>query len=137
MGTISDEERREVARRLRGLNGNAMHVRRVYEAEGISISCDDQADYYQTCDAITGYLPAEHMHLVDYEELHNRLADLIEPEPERTCRDTDYYTESITCSECGEITRETLFWVDVDGGKTVKGHRPRFCSNCGARVVDA
>ena len=56
--------------------------------------------------------------------------------PERTCRDIDYETESITCSECGEITRDTLFWVDVDGGKTVKGHRPRFCSNCGARVVD-
>ena len=55
---------------------------------------------------------------------------------ERTCRDTDHDTESITCSECGEITRDTLFWVDVDGGKTVKGHRPRFCSNCGAKVVD-
>lgn len=54
---------------------------------------------------------------------------------ERTCRDTDHDTESITCSECGEITRETLFWVDVGGGKTVKGHRPRFCSSCGARVV--
>ena len=55
---------------------------------------------------------------------------------ERTCRDTDYDTESVTCSECGETTRNTLFWVDVDGGKTVKGHRPRFCSNCGAKVVD-
>lgn len=54
----------------------------------------------------------------------------------RTCLDTDCDTESITCSECGEITRDTLFWVDVDGGKTVKGHRPRFCSNCGAKVVD-
>ena len=55
--------------------------------------------------------------------------------PERTCRDTDYDTGSITCSECGEITRNTLFWAEVDGGWTVKGHRPRFCSNCGARVV--
>ena len=55
---------------------------------------------------------------------------------ERTCRDTDYDTGSITCSECGEITRNTLFWAEVDGGWTVKGHRPRFCSNCGARVVD-
>lgn len=55
---------------------------------------------------------------------------------ERTCRDTDYDTKSITCSECGETTRNTLFWVDVDGGRTVNGHRPRFCSNCGAKVVD-
>lgn len=54
--------------------------------------------------------------------------------PERTCRDTDYDTKSITCSECGETTRNTLFWVDVDGGRTVNGHRPRFCSNCGAKV---
>ena len=54
---------------------------------------------------------------------------------ERTCRDTDYDTGSITCSECGEITRNTLFWAEVDGGWTVKGHRPRFCSNCGARMV--
>ena len=54
----------------------------------------------------------------------------------RTCRDTDDDTGSVTCSECGEITRNTLFWAEVDGGWTVKGHRPRFCSNCGARVVD-
>ena len=75
----TDDERREVAERLRGLNGNVSHVRRVYEAEGLSIFCDDQADYYQICDAVAGYLPAEHMHPCDYEELHDRLADLIEP----------------------------------------------------------
>lgn len=55
--------------------------------------------------------------------------------PERTCRDTDYDTESVTCSECGEITLNTLFYVDVDGGEMVKAHRPNFCSNRGARVV--
>lgn len=76
---VTDDERREVARRLRGLNGNISHVRRVYEAEGIYTFCDDQADYYQICYAIAGYLPAEHMHPCDYEELHDRLADLIEP----------------------------------------------------------
>lgn len=80
---LSDEERREVARRLRGLNGNMRHVRRVYEAEGLSIFCEDQADYYQICDAVAGYLPAEHMHPCDYEELHERLADLIEPSCDR------------------------------------------------------
>ena len=80
--TISDTERRDVARRLRGLNGNVSHVRRVYEDEGFSILCDDQADYYQTCHAVAGYLPAEHMHPCDYEELHDRLADLIDPDCE-------------------------------------------------------
>ena len=76
---VSDDERREVAERLRELNGNVSHVRRVYEDEGFSILCDDQADYYQICHAVAGYLPAEHMHPCDYEELHARLADLIEP----------------------------------------------------------
>lgn len=80
MTARTDDERRRVAERLRGLNGNASRVRRAYEAEGISIFCDDQADYYQICNAIAGYLPAEHMHPCDYEELHARLADLIDPD---------------------------------------------------------
>ena len=83
MTACTDDERREVARRLRGLNGNVSHVRRVYEDEGSSILCDDQADYYQICHAVAGYLPAEHMHPCDYEELHARLADLIEPSCDR------------------------------------------------------
>lgn len=90
---IRDEERREIARRLRGLNGNMRHVRRVYEAEGLSIFCEDQADYYQICDAVAGYLPAEHMHPCDYEELHERLADLIDPE----CRHEEF------CRVCGHV----------------------------------
>lgn len=79
----TDDERRRVAAKLRGLNGNVSHVRRVYEDEGSSILCDDQADYYQICHAVAGYLPAEHMHPCDYEELHARLADLIEPSCDR------------------------------------------------------
>lgn len=63
-------------------------------------------------------------------------ADAWNRRAERTCRDTNYDTKSITCSECGETTMNTLFLVDVDGGWTVNGHRPRFCSNCGAKVVD-
>ena len=112
---INDTERREVARRLRELGKVVYSPDNTYELMADALDVDD----FEGTD-----------------ELFNRLADLIETEPERTCRDIDYDTESITCSECGEITRDTLFWVDVDGGKTVKGHRPRFCSNCGARVVD-
>lgn len=55
---------------------------------------------------------------------------------ERTCRDSDHMQDAIKCSECGEITLDTLCWVESsDGLMTVKGHRPRFCSNCGARVI--
>ena len=83
MHVVSDDERRRVAEGLRGLNGNISHVRRVYEDEGFSILCNDQADYYQICHAVAGYLPAEHMHPCDYDELHDLLADLIEPSCDR------------------------------------------------------
>ena len=83
MTACTDDERRRVAAELRGLNGNVSHVRRVYEDEGSSILCDDQADYYQICHAVAGYLPAEHMHPCDYEELHARIANLIEPSCDR------------------------------------------------------
>ena len=119
---VTDDERREVARRLREY-------------------VDLPDDWWQeTCAEF--YVEKCVFGNVDRHseaELFTRLADLIEPscdrDADRTCRDTDCDTESITCSECGEITRYTLFWVDVDGGKTVKGHRPRFCSNCGRRVL--
>lgn len=107
---VSDDERREVARRLRGLNGNMWHVRRVYEAAGFSIFCEDQADYYQICDAVAGYLPAEHMHPCDYEELHDRLADLIDPDCEegrysvaRTVRPVDRDTLLELASTCDSV----------------------------------
>ena len=36
-----------------------------------------------------------------------------------------------------EITRETLYWVDVgEDARTVKGRRPLFCARCGAKVID-
>lgn len=124
----TDTERREVARRLREVNP--------YRNQSYTIPYHlytPAVEYLSELAGALGYSPRNDVSRLEFQ---NRLADLIEPS-ERTCRDTDYDTKSITCSECGEITRDTLFWVDVDGGKTVKGHRPRFCSNCGARVVDA
>ena len=111
---MTDKERREVAARLRKAIGLTEF------AEVLGFNWTDDSDW-------------------GWKDVSSLVADLIEPscdrDAERTCRDTDCDTESITCSECGEITRYTLFWVDVDGGKTVKGHRPRFCSNCGRRVL--
>ena len=107
----TDDERREVARMLRGLNGNVSHVRRVYEDEGFSILCDDQADYYQICHAVAGYLPAEHMHPCDYEELHARLADLIEPSESGQNRDRNQDSvqiESPAVQMAPECDREAL-----------------------------
>lgn len=43
--------------------------------------------------------------------------------------------DAIKCSECGETTREMLYWVDVDEyGRTVKGRMPLFCAHCGANL---
>ena len=67
-------------------------------------------------------------------EYYARLADLIEPEPERTCRDVGDGVKFV-CSECGASLDyegrwdEPTFWVD-DVAAAVE-----YCSNCGARVV--
>ena len=56
------------------------------------------------------------------EELRERLADLIEPVPERTCRMIDNGAE-LCCSECD--------WRhDYDD-------EPKFCAGCGALITDA
>ena len=50
----------------------------------------------------------------------NRLADLIEPEPERTCHITDYNEETGTSF--------------LSCGHSVCEERPNYCSECGAKV---
>lgn len=119
----TDNERREVARRLREFTKDNQWL--------LTVGGNSPTIRYAISDIVFG--DKKYHSGVD---LMDRLADLIEPEPERTCHDTDYSRESITCSECGEITMNTLYFVDLDGGyRTVKSHRPRFCSNCGARVI--
>ena len=53
------------------------------------------------------------MHPCDYDELHKRLADLIEPEPERTCEilhddnlSEQYGGPIARCSYCGAVLPE-------------------------------
>ena len=76
---VTDEERREAARRLRGLPDDPSEVVREWAEGGVFVGGPDQADYYQIHEAVLGCLPAVHMHPGDYRELHERLADLIEP----------------------------------------------------------
>ena len=92
----------------------------------------DEADYSQIHKVLFGCLPADLMHPCDYEELHARLADLIEPE-ERTCHavriavpfDPRDFPDDLVevyqfrCSECSVLLEDD--WS--------------FCPNCGARVV--
>lgn len=53
-------------------------------------------------------------------ETLSALADLIEPEPERTCRMVDNGAE-LCCSECDR--------------RHAYDDEPKFCMGCGARVV--
>ena len=122
----TDDERRSVAKRLRGLNGNISHVRRVYEAEGISILCDDQADYYQICDMVTGYLPAEHMHPCDYDELHASLADLIDPKCEAVSSHEEECDQPVSWFKHELSCGHSASW-----GSQVP---PSYCPECGRRV---
>ena len=118
MSTTSDE-RREVAARLRKLPSDTYAAIKEWEECGLSIYADisDEADYSQIYDAVFGVFPAEYMRPGDYEELHERLAELIDP----TCHVVPFDENRLShCSSCGHPILEP--W-------------PNFCPCCGARVV--
>ena len=100
--TITNDERREVARRLRELEKGVI---------GAFIP--------------TGELAEDVLRAIDYGRSgamtpYGCLADLIEPEPERTCEMVDNGRE-LCCSVCD--------WRhDYDD-------EPVYCSGCGAKVV--
>lgn len=106
----TNDERRDVARKLRAID---------YDALKESLIC-------AFLDAIgeTGYL--------DWVGVAHRLADLIEPEPERTCRMTKIGGDKVLagwwkCSECGPVyppcKDEIAKWA------------LQKCPRCGAKVV--
>ena len=123
----TSDERREVAARLRALPIDTYAVRKEWEEGGLFIDANlgDEADYSQIHDAVFGCLPPEHMHPVDYEELHDRLADLIDP----TCHieDDDWASRQcmgpmLSCDRCGNA------FPEINGPY-------QYCPCCGARVV--
>lgn len=120
---ISDEERREVAERLRALPTDTYAAINEWEKGGLFIdeNLSDEADYSQIHNAVFGYFPAEYMHPLDYKELHERIADLID---RPTCRKRipDEMEGLVFCSNCGAEIGE--YGV------------PNYCHNCGAKVVE-
>lgn len=101
----TNDERREVAARLRRLSGHReVDKEFVHEALGL---------YMGEC--VDGYDPVS----------VSKLADLIEPE-ERTCRMEPTGDGSVVCSACR--TEYTSRWLHE--GEYVE----RYCPNCGARV---
>lgn len=112
MSTISTEERREVARRLRG------------QAKKLGPNMDAPEFAHYTADVI------DVNECMTWYEMELRLADLIEPEPERTCQDVEG-GNFFRCSKCGcELMRF------ADGWKPLYMGEVRYCPNCGARVVE-
>lgn len=128
--SVTNEERREMARELRELPIDMYEVLKSWGFEGIDTCCSDQTDYYLIHQAVFGCVPAEHMHPCDYKELHMRLADLIEPEPvERTCHIVMVSPGEWECSACGG----GIDWDSYDEGDLPNCN---YCPNCGAKVVD-
>lgn len=115
---IDDHKRREVARKLRVLEVNADEDGEFYdsgEVENVLGLFTDDGAWYEAAGV-------------------RRLADLIEPEPERTCMlasmqlthhapdGNRYHTCRIVCSECKHDMPE-------------HGESINYCPFCGAKVV--
>lgn len=114
---VTDDERRAVAARIRELRKHAWDESSVFDLLGCAV---------------------EECGLDDTDQLFARLADLIEPEPERTCHIkisdcTDSLGQKMyRCSECGSLTTDDACFFegepDIDGFS--------YCPNCGAKVVE-
>lgn len=121
----SDDERREVARKLRVLPSDTYAAIKEWEQGGIFIdaSLSDEADYSQIHNAVFGCFPAEHMHPGDYEEIHNRLADLIDrPVTTRNRRFRKRHGWEVPlCEVCGQAIGDA---------------RWNYCPRCGAAIME-
>ena len=103
----SNEERREVAARLRNLAGHKA------------------ADEELTLDAL-GLYRGENIEGYDTYGVM-QLADLIEPEPERTCKFIPFIEDdgSVFIENCSECDAAVLSRCEFN-----------YCPNCGARVTE-
>ena len=106
---ISDDERREVAARLRGLDFHEWY------------NAADEVDALET--AIGCCIGQD---LQDQAWWH-RLADLID---RPTCKNlATHLVDELVCSACGE--RVDIAYVDKDDD-----YRVRYCPSCGAKVAE-
>lgn len=125
--SASIEERMEVARRLRE---NAEKHPNMQLILNVAFSCKSLRPEGAMDWNVTAHDAAM------------RLADLIEPEPERTCRaevlrcreDDGSQSACLVCSECGEKLRYRE--AAADDGEPDYELLP-YCAGCGARVEGA
>lgn len=106
---ISNEERREVARKLRSLDE---HI------EGMPLMCTKQEHNAMALRAIRA--------VVGKGDIFHLLADLID---RQTCRNlSPKPADVLLCSECGEH-------VDIAYVENADDYHARYCPHCGAEVV--
>lgn len=124
---MTNDERREVVRRLRSVYPRT-------KLEGVKLA----AKWYEALCAAVGGKRDPWMGII---ALCNRLADLIEPEPERTCHNVSNDEKWFTCSECGANVYGGSYrhsFVDESGVRWyTTANKPgwNYCPNCGARVT--
>lgn len=109
--TPTDNERREVARRIKSWEWKSAPPECLLNSLAFGDDCPGTEDDPNTI----GCHECECM-------AANRLAELIEPEPERTCNNVACSPCAFRCSKCG--------WSDKDRCDF------NYCPNCGAKVVD-
>lgn len=109
----TNEERREVARELRYTANHSLNGYSFQRAvEGIAFGTLGDRPWRETL---------------------ARLADLIEPEPERTCKGTRCEeTNEWLCHDCEGSLAGCMFDPERDGFVSV----PKYCPHCGAKVVE-
>lgn len=122
---VTNDERREMAARLRGLAAEDLEDGEFYDCGEVEDALDLATDdgYWYEVDGV------------------RRLADLLEPEPERTCtmdksEFADFapeYEGLYSCPKCGE---ETAVLACVNENGDMEWVKPRFCGFCGAKVVE-
>ena len=123
---ITDEERRNVAANIRSA------------AERAKDDLNDDSNYSKL--AVLYVVSCAVRGVPHYKDLLH-LAELIEPEPERTCQMdksefADFapeYEGLYSCTKCGE---ETAVLACVNDGGDMEWMKPRFCGFCGAKVVE-
>jgi transcription initiation factor IIE alpha subunit len=108
----TDEERREVAERLRKTRHKTCYNEEVVENIKDAISIADPVNTFR-----------------EPEDVYELLADLIEPQ-ERTCHN-EATGNFFCCSECG-----THFGFAIPRGPRKAMQTMRFCPSCGARITE-